>query len=163
MTNDKQAAYSRYLFQVLGLAALYFIFGHISFLTTVSHYIVTPVFFVPEGIALAAVIVLGRRVWPGILLGQLALAMSTGLEFLPALIIALINSVEALIGATLFRRWKLSLAINSVRDLSRLMLMIFLILQPFSATLGITTLLTFDVIQESQSQFQAWAYWWFGN
>ena len=163
MTNDKQAAYSRYLFQVLGLAALYFIFGHISFLTTVSHYIVTPVFFVPEGIALAAVIVLGRRVWPGILLGQLALAMSTGLEFLPSLIIALINSVEALIGATLFRRWKLSLAINSVRDLSRLMLMIFLILQPFSATLGITTLLTFDVIQESQSQFQAWAYWWFGN
>lgn len=164
MTSDKPlASYRKYLFQLLALAALYFAFGHISFLTTVSHHIVTPVFFVAEGIALAAVILLGRRVWPGILLGQLALALSTGLEFPPSLVISVINSIEAVIGATLFQHWKLNPAQRSVRDLGLLVAMIFLILQPFSATLGTAALVFFDVIQESQNYLQAWVYWWFGN
>jgi len=33
---------------------------------SVSHYIVSPAFFVAEDIALAAAILLGRRIWPGI-------------------------------------------------------------------------------------------------
>ncbi|QOJ22390.1 MAG: PAS domain S-box protein [Gammaproteobacteria bacterium] len=151
------------MIQLLVLAVLYFAFGHISFLISVSHFIVTPVFFVAEGIALAAAILLGRKIWPGIFLGQLALAFSSGLEFLPALAISAINSIEAVIAATIFRRWKLDPALNSVHDLSRLVAMIFLILQPFSATLGTATLVFFDVIQESQNYLQAWAYWWFGN
>jgi PAS domain S-box-containing protein len=151
------------MIQLLVLAVLYFAFGHISFLISVSHFIVTPVFFVAEGIALAAAILLGRKIWPGIFLGQLALAFSSGLEFLPALAISTINSIEAVIAATVFKRWKLDPALNSVHDFSRLVAMIFLILQPFSATLGTATLVFFDIIQESQNYFQAWAYWWFGN
>lgn len=139
-SNDHPASYRHYIFQVLVLAALYFTSGHISFLITVSHFIITPVFFVAEGIALAAIILLGRRIWPGILLGQLALALSTGLEFLPSLTISAINSIEAIIGAILFRRWKLDSALNSIHDFSRLVAMIFLILQPFSATFGTATL-----------------------
>lgn len=162
-SNDQPASYRHYIFQLLVLAALYFAFGHISFLITVSHFIVTPVFFVAEGLALAAIILLGRRVWPGIFLGQLALALSTGLEPLPSLTISAINSIEAVIGATLFKRWKLDPALSSVHDLSRLTALIFLILQPISATFGTATLLFFNVIPESQSYLQAWAYWWFGN
>ncbi|MBS0299679.1 MAG: PAS domain S-box protein [Proteobacteria bacterium] len=151
------------MIQLLVLAVLYFAFGHISFLISVSHFIVTPVFFVAEGIALAAAILLGRKIWPGIFLGQLALAFSSGLGLLPALAISAINSTEAVIATTVFKRWKLDPALNSVHDFSRLVAMIFLILQPFSATLGTATLVFFDVIQESQNYFQAWAYWWFGN
>ncbi|MBY0484868.1 PAS domain S-box protein [Nitrosomonas sp.] len=162
-SSNQPASYRYYIFQILVLAALYFTFGHISFLITVSHFIVTPVFFVAEGIALAAIILFGRRVWPGIFLGQLALALSTGLEFLPSLTISAINSIEAVIGATLFKRWKLDPALSSVHDFSRLATLIFLILQPFSATLGTATLLFFNVIQESQSYLQTWTYWWFGN
>ncbi len=162
-SNDQPASYRHYIFQLLVLAALYVTFGHISFLITVSHFIVTPVFFVAEGIALAAIILLGRRVWPGIFLGQLALALSTGLEFLPSLTISAINSIEAVIGATLFKRWKLDPALSSVHDFNRLIALIFLILQPISATFGTATLLFFNVIPESQSYLQAWTYWWFGN
>ncbi|MDO8895150.1 PAS domain S-box protein [Nitrosomonas sp.] len=162
-SNDQPASYRHYIFQLLVLAALYFTFGHISFLITVSHFIVTPVFFVAEGIALAAIILLGRKVWPGIFLGQLALALSTGLEFLPSLTISAINSIEAVIGATLFKRWKLDSSLSSVHDFSRLAALIFLILQPFSATLGTATLLFFNAIPESQNYLQVWAYWWFGN
>lgn len=163
MLSNEPVFSRNYMIQLLVLAVLYFVFGHISFLLSVSHFIVTPVFFVAEGIALAAAILLGRKVWPGIFLGQLALALSSGLEFLPALAISVTNSVEAMIAVTVFKRWKLDPALNSVHDFSRLIGMIFLILQPFSATLGTTTLLFFDVIQASQNYFQAWIYWWFGN
>ncbi|MDE2389452.1 MAG: PAS domain S-box protein, partial [Betaproteobacteria bacterium] len=163
LSNEQLASYRRYIFQLLVLAILYFVLGHISFLISVSHFIVTPIFFVAEGIALAAAILLGRKVWPGIFLGQLALALSNGLEFLPALTISAINSIEAVIAATVFKRWKLDPMLNSVHDLSRLVAMIFLILQPFSATFGTITLLFFNVIQESQNYLQAWVYWWFGN
>ncbi|TXI20741.1 MAG: PAS domain S-box protein [Nitrosomonas sp.] len=153
----------RYPLQLLILAALYFFFGYISFFTTVSHHIVTPVFFVAEGIALAAIIFFGIRVWPGIFFGQLALSLSTGLELAPSLIISAINSIEALIGFTLFRYWKLDPSISKVRDLSHLHIMIFLVLQPFSATLGTLTLFAFNAIQESQHYLQAWINWWLGN
>lgn len=82
-SNHQPVSYRHYIFQLLALAVLYFVFGHISFLISVSHFIVTPVFFVAEGIALAAAILLGRKVWPGIFVGQLALALSSGLEFPP--------------------------------------------------------------------------------
>ncbi|MBS0484022.1 MAG: PAS domain S-box protein, partial [Proteobacteria bacterium] len=162
-SNNQPPAFRRYILQLLALAGLYFAFGHLSFLISVAHVIVTPVFFVAEGIALAAAVLLGRKVWPGIFLGQLALAVSSGLGLLPALAISAINSIEAVIAATLFTRWKLDPALNKVHDFGRLIAMIFLILQPFSATLGTATLLFFDVIQESQNYFQSWLYWWFGN
>lgn len=162
-SNNQPVSYRHYIFQLLTLAVLYFVFGHISFLISVSHFIVTPVFFVAEGIALAAAILLGRKVWPGVFVGQLALALSSGLEFPPALAISAINSVEAVIAAALFRRWKLDPTLTGVYDLGRLVAMIFLVLQPLSATFGTAALSLFNVIQESQNYFQAWAYWWFGN
>lgn len=133
----------RYFLQLLGLAGLYFVFGHLSFITAVSHFIVTPVFFVSEGIALAAVILLGRKVWPGVFLGQWALALSTGLDLLPSLMIAAINSMEAVLGAVMFKRWGMNPALNDVHHLGRLVALIFLILQPFSASLGTVTLFFF--------------------
>ncbi len=163
INNDRPGAYWHYLFQLLILAALYFIFGYISLLTLFSYYIIIPVFFVAEGVALAAIILLGPRVWPGIFLGQLALALSIGLELLPSLIISAVSSIEALLGVILFRHWKLDPALNKVRDLGRLFMMILLILQPFSATFGTLTLVFFNLIQESPSYLQAWIYWWFGS
>ncbi|OQW40742.1 MAG: hypothetical protein A4S08_03770 [Proteobacteria bacterium SG_bin4] len=152
-----------YFFPLCGLACLYFVFGHLSFFIAVSHYIVTPVFFISEGIALSMIILLGRRVWPGIFIGQLALAVSTGLGVLPSLIIALINSIEAILGAALFKRWNIEPGLNSMQHFGRFVAMIFFILQPFSATFGTTALYYFDAIQPSQSLFLVWINWWFGN
>jgi|GEM_PF-6569817 len=152
-----------YFFLLSGLASLYFVFGHLSFFIAVSHYIVTPVFFISEGIALSMIILLGRRVWPGVFIGQLALAVSTGLGVMPSLIIALINSIEAILGVTLFKRWKIDPALNSTQHFGRFVALIFLILQPFSATFGAATLYYFDAIQPPQDFFLIWVNWWFGN
>jgi len=152
-----------YLFQMLVLATLYFVFGHASFLASASHSIVTPVFFVPEGISLAAVILLGPRAWPGVFLGQFALAASRGLSIEPAFAISAINSIEAIIGCLLFRRLGLSPGLNQVRDLRWLLLIIFFVLQPFSATFGTLTLLLTGSIYGTQEYVRAWLSWWMGN
>lgn len=157
------ATYRRYFFQWPLLAVLYFTCGYLSFLATVSNHIVTPVFFVAEGIALAAAIRWGPQVWPGVFVGQLGLALYTDLEFLPSFLIAATNSIEAIIGVFLFRRWNLSPSLDSIRDFSRLLVMIFLILQPFSATFGIAILWFFGAIQKSPDLLQAWSFWWIGN
>ncbi len=145
------------------LALLYFVLGHVSFLTTVAHSIVTPVFFIPEGVALAAAILFGPRVWPGIFMGQLALALSRGLALEPALAISAINSIEAVIAVLLLRRWGVGPVLSSFRDVSLLLLLIFLVLQPFSATLGIGVLWGFGVIPSASEAFPAWLNWWLGN
>ena len=64
-----------YLAQIVALAALYFAAGQASFSVAVSNGIVSPVIFAAEGFALAGTILFGARVWPGIFLGQLLLAL----------------------------------------------------------------------------------------
>ncbi|CAK0746453.1 two-component system, sensor histidine kinase and response regulator [Gammaproteobacteria bacterium] len=142
---------------------LYFVFGYASFLTAVSHSIVTPIFFAPEGIALAASILIGPRVWPGVFIGQLALALSWRLAWEPALCISAINSLEAVLGVFLIRRWGVNPALVRTRDLALLLCSIFFVLQPFSATLGIATLWFHGIIPNWQEYQRAWINWWLSN
>lgn len=148
---------------VVGTAMLYFVFGHASFGAMVSHGIVTPVFFVPEGIALAAAMLFGSRIWPGIFIGQAALALSRGLDITPALAIAAINSAEAILASRIVRHWKIDPRLERIGDLARLLIIILGVLQPFSATLGCTTLYLSGVIVEAAQVPQAWLNWWVGN
>jgi sigma-B regulation protein RsbU (phosphoserine phosphatase) len=57
-----------------------------------------------SGVALAAVMVLGTRVWPGIWLGALLANSTTTVSLATAAIIATGNTLEALLAAWLFRR-----------------------------------------------------------
>lgn len=145
------------------VAVLYFLFGHASFMTTVAHTIVTPVFFASEGIALAAIVLFGRQVWVGIFIGQLALALSQGMSWEPALAISAINSLEALLGLYLIRRWNIRPLLDRTRDFGLLMLLIFCILQPLTATLGIGVLWLNGIISGPIEYLHAWQNWWMGN
>ncbi len=83
---------------------LYFITGQLgSWLAAMnpSATVVWP----PTGFALAAVLVLGQRVWPAILLGDLLLNVITIGSLEISLGIAVGNTVEAVIGAWLARRF----------------------------------------------------------
>lgn len=144
------------------VAVLYFIAGKASFALSVSHDIVTLVVFLAEGSALAAVIIWGRGVWPGILIGQFILALTNHLPWPLALGIGAINSIEALIGATLFHRLKIHVTYDRLRDVGWLLALIFLVLQPFSATLGTLLLWIGGRIPVDDLPI-AWLSWWFGN
>ncbi len=148
--------------QALVLAVLYFLFGHASFLVRVDDVLVTPVLFAPEGIALAMALRFGGAVWPGVFVGQLALALSRGLAPLPAASISAVNSIEVLLAVFLFRAFKLDASLSRARDLAGLLLLVFFVLQPFSATLGNATLWASGIVDRAELPW-SWLNWWIGN
>ena len=148
--------------QALVLAALYFLFGHASFLVQVDDVLVTPVLFAPEGIALAMALRFGAAVWPGVFAGQLALALSRGLDPWPAASISAVNSLEAVLAVFLFRAFKLDATLPRARDLAGLLLLVFFVLQPLSATLGNATLWAGGIVERAELP-SSWLNWWIGN
>ena len=108
------------------------------------------------------IILFGRSIWLGIFIGQFLLALSIGLEPLPSLLIAAINAAEAVLGCILFYRLNLHKELTSIRDVVALVLLITLVLQPFSAILGTLTLVFFSILSW-QEYLQASFSWWFGN
>jgi len=58
----------------------------------------------PTGISLAALMILGRRLWPGVALGAFIVNVWTGAPIVVALAIACGNTLEALLGAYALRR-----------------------------------------------------------
>jgi signal transduction histidine kinase/CheY-like chemotaxis protein len=147
----------------IALAFLYFIFGNLSFLTSVSHGTVTPVMFAPEGIALAAAILLGPRVWWGVFLGQMALALSRDLPWALVVAISTINATEAVVGGWLFHRLKFKTTLDSVRDWVGLQLLIFVVLQVSAATIAMAVFWMAGLIHDWPEFFATWQNWWLGN
>ena len=166
----KTARFSPAIFQlarsyparVLVLALFYYCAGQASFSIAVSSGIVTPVVFAAEGFALAGTILFGTRVWPGVFLGQLALALVNGLPWPLALAIAASNSLEAVLGGKLFRYFKLNPALERVRDMAGLWILIILVLQPFSATVG-NLILWLGGKVATAGLAGSWFSWWAGN
>lgn len=150
-------------FPALILAIAYALTGRLSFLAQVDNVLVTPVFFLPEGIALAFALRFGPGIWPGIFFGQLALALHQGLVLFPALSISAINSLEALGAIWIYRRLGGQTQLYDLRSWLVLQGLIFLILQPFSATLGTLTLLLAGVVQDFSGWVNSWQNWWIGN
>lgn len=145
------------------LAALYFGFGKLSLSTEASYIsIIVDIVFPSEGIALAFALLWGYAVVPGIFLGQFALALSQDVSTLPAFAVGIINAFEAAVAVYLFRRWRLSLSFNRVNDVALFFVLIFFILQPISATGGVSVLYWAGMIS-GEDWLVAWAKWWLSN
>ncbi|WP_169308543.1 diguanylate cyclase domain-containing protein [Nitratifractor salsuginis] len=144
------------------MALLYYAGGKFSFAFFYQDKIVTLTAFLPEGLALAAVLIYGPRILPGIFLGQFALALDSGLHLSASLGVALVNSAEALLAYLLAERWKLDIHLRRLKDILILIGMILFILQPFSALLGNGVL--YLTGESSNRYFHLdLFYWWFGN
>jgi len=150
------------IFLIVILSILYFVTGEVSFDLSSLNNIITVGVFLPEGIALAFALYFGKKVIPGIFIGQFFLAYLNGIYVLPALLISLINSFEALLGIFLFKKFNLSTELRELRDVIGLSIVIGLVLQPFSAVLSNLVLLLFNHIETSLFITSLFA-WWFGN
>ncbi len=152
----------RYYFTILILALLYFLLGDISLLLFKGYHIINVTVFPSEGIALAFAIYFGKKVWPGIFLGQFALAFFNGIDILSSFELATINSIEAIIGVYLFRKYQLNKELKNFKDFLFLVFIIVFILQVFSALFGNAALLINSVIPKNMF-FKYVFSWWFGN
>jgi len=147
---------------ILILAFLYFFTGKLSLDLLSGHNIVNLGVFAPEGIALAFALYFGRKVWFGIFIGQFLLAYVNHIAWFPALGISAVNATEAMIAIALFYRFRLNRELKRFRDVIGLVLMIVLLLEPFSALFSTLLLLLFGHITADQLGYSLFS-WWFGN
>jgi PAS domain S-box-containing protein len=116
----------------------------------------------PTGIALAAVLLLGPRVWPGIAVGAL-LANATADEPLwTACAIATGNTLEALTGAWLLRRVGFRSSFERSQDVLALVVLGVLGSTMVSATIGVVSLCVGGV-QPWADFGSLWLTWWLGD
>jgi integral membrane sensor domain MASE1 len=85
------------------LAAVYFAAAKASLLLAIPPGYASPV-WPPSGIGLAALLLFGNRLWPGIWVGAAAVNYAVNDSIFAAITIATGNTLEALAGATLIRR-----------------------------------------------------------
>jgi hypothetical protein len=145
------------------LAVAWAVTGRISFLLDVDHVLVTPAFFIPEAFALAFALRFGAGVWPGIFVGHQLLILGRDLPIWAGLGVSAANTLEAVLAVWLFRRLQGSIDMDNVRSWALLQAMVFLVLQPFCATLGTASLLAGGVIGDPQAWLAAGLNWWSGS
>src|SRR5574342_1404019 len=94
----------RYALSMLVVAAAYFVAGKIGLSLAFVHASATSV-WPPTGIALAALLIFGRRTWPGVFVGAFAVNLTTAGSVAACIGIAAGNTLEAVVGAWLVARF----------------------------------------------------------
>ena len=147
---------------VLALAVVYLIAAKLG-LTLASEAEQVSAVWPPTGIAVAALLLLGRRAWPGVTLGAF-LANATAHEPIwTALGIAVGNTLEALTAVWLLRRIaRFDNKLARIKDVLAFLVAAAIIGTAVSATIGVTSLCLGNV--QSWSKFGTlWRVWWLGD
>src|SRR5256885_273709 len=146
----------------LGVGVVYFLAGKLARAYAVGHGNGTPV-WPPTGLALAAVLLLGRGVWPAIFAGAFLVNLTTAGSVLSSLGIAAGNTLEALVGAFLVERFAGgAAAFERAPDIFKFVALAGLVSTTVSATLGVTTLaLTGNARWADFGPI--WLTWWLGD
>jgi PAS domain S-box-containing protein len=122
---------------------------------------VSPV-FPAAGIALAAVLLFGPKVWPAITVGAFLVNFWSPIPMWSAVGIALGNTASALLGGYLFRRLtRQSLSFSRVRDVVGLITAA--LVTPIAAASAGSAALFLARVQAWSSFWSAWRIWWLGD
>ena len=127
---------------------------------SVAHGVITPV-WAPTGIALASMILFGRRVWPAILVAAFIANATHGASIPVALAISVGNTLEAVVGSALLSRARFRPALARVRDVMALILLGAAVSTAVSATIGVTALWIGHDLTSSYGF--SWFLWWTGD
>lgn len=117
----------------------------------------------PAGISLAALLLFGLRLWPGVALGAFLINYSAGAPALAAFGMALGNTLEALAGAYwLQQKIGFRNSMDRLRDVLGLVTMAAVVSTMISATVGVSSLWMSGVV--SPASFRStWMAWWLGD
>jgi len=142
------------------VAIVYFAGAELGLSLASVHENVTPV-WPPTGIAIASLLIFGRRVWSGVFAGALVANSLTHIPFGSAIGIATGNALEAIVAYSLLQRskqWR-----NSFDSVSQVLMFVVYgaVLAPLvSATLGSISV----YLADSSTEFwYLWLTWWMGD
>jgi PAS domain S-box-containing protein len=144
------------------VAVVYFAGAELGLSLASLHTNVTAV-WPPTGIAIASLLIFGRRVWPGIFVGALAANLMTAIPVLSSFGIATGNTFEAIVAYWLLQRsqrWKGSF--ESVGDVLRFVVYAAVLAPMVSATIGSLSVCFGDPGQWAKFT-SLWLTWWTGD
>jgi PAS domain S-box-containing protein len=143
------------------LAALYFGSAKLGIELSVAQGVITPV-WIPTGLSLAALLLFGYRLWPGVAIGALIANATSDLSFVLAAFIAVGNTLEAVVGTYLLKRVGFDNSLERVRDVLALVVFGAFVGTAVSATNGVATLWLGGELAGSDLD-SSWLLWWFGD
>src|SRR5438477_13143153 len=164
MTNSSRTALTtlRWLARAVALAAAYFVVAKIGLRYATIGPSISPV-WPPTGLSVAALVLLGPRYWPAILLGAFVANATTSIPVLAAVGIACGNTAEAMLAAYLLRhRAGQHLALDDLRGVRTLVAVAAPVGALASATVGVTSLWLAHVVPEA-GVWSALSLWWAGD
>jgi integral membrane sensor domain MASE1 len=126
----------RGLLLAAAVAGVYIAAAKLGLDLSVARGVITPV-WAPTGISLAALVLVGPRLWPAVAIGALVANATSGTSLLLAAAISVGNTLEAAAGASLLRRVGFRPALDRVRDVLALVLLGAAASTTISATNGV--------------------------
>jgi len=145
---------------MLVLAGAYFAAAKLGLALAFSNDNVTAV-WPPTGIALAALVLWGRGLWPGVLVGAFLANVTTDVPVYTAAGIAIGNTLEAVVGAWLLDRFHFRPTMLRLRDIFLLLVLGAAVSTAVSATIGVASLSVGDSL--SDNALTTWRLWWLGD
>jgi putative nucleotidyltransferase with HDIG domain len=147
---------------VVGLGAIYFVAAKLGLKLAYYYPSATPV-WPPTGIALAVLLLIGYRAWPGIFLGAFLANLTTAGTVWTSLGIAAGNTLEGVVGAFLVSRYANgSDAFDRPLDVFKLAGLAAVLSPIVSATIGVTSLSLGGFAPWADYQ-PIWLTWWLGD
>jgi diguanylate cyclase (GGDEF)-like protein len=144
------------------LTVVYFVTGKLGLTMAFVHPSATAV-WPPAGIALAALLIVGYEVWPGLLLGAFLVNLTTAGSVATSIGIATGNTLEALTGAYLVTRLAAGRkAFDREQDTIKFAILAGMLSTPVAATFGVTSL-CLGGFAKWTSYGAVWSTWWLGD
>ncbi len=152
----------RTVIAILSLAAVYFFAGKFGLSLATEHPSASAI-WPPSGIALAALLLWGYRIWPGVFLGAFLVNITTEGGLATTVGIASGNTLGALVGAWLINHFANSDKVfERARNIFKFILLAALLSTAVSATCGVTSL-TLGGYAPWDRYGAIWFTWWLGD
>ena len=146
----------------IAIAVAYFIMGKLGLRLAYVHPSATAV-WPASGLAISALLALGVGAWPGVFLGAFAVNLTNAASVATTLGIATGNTLEAVVGAYLVRRFSNgSRPFERGLDTLRFALLAGMVSTTISATMGVSSLVL-GGLASFGSFGRIWLTWWLGD
>jgi integral membrane sensor domain MASE1 len=159
--NEEIRRHGSAALRILAVTAVYYGSAQLGLLQQLVRGQVTPL-WPPTGVAVASLLILGLRLWPGIALGAFLVNVSIGPSLPAVLSITAGNTLAPVCAYLLLRRAGFHNELDRLRDVLALIFLGALGAMLISSTVGSGALVLAGALQSSDF-WPTWSVWWTGD